>query len=75
MVCGVLQTFKEAQDISTAAGSFFIVFARPSDAVKFSLLLQSRLHQLAQEACVPPLDRIGIRLTSPQTGNRVAHGL
>ena len=58
----VLHTFKEAQEISTAGGSFFVVFARPSDAVKFSLLLQLRLRQLAQETGVPLLDSIGIHV-------------
>ena len=58
----VLQTFKEAQEISTAGDSFFIVFARPSDAVTFSLVVQSRLRQLVQKTGVPLLDRIGIHV-------------
>ena len=39
----LLKGFGEAEEISTAGDSFFIVFARPSDALRFALLLQSRL--------------------------------
>jgi class 3 adenylate cyclase len=35
--------FPEAEEISTAGDSFFLVFAKPSEAVKFALLLQARL--------------------------------
>src|SRR5207237_3531150 len=35
----VLAGFPEGEEIDTAGDSFFIVFAKPSDAVKFSLLV------------------------------------
>lgn len=43
----VLGQFRDAQEISTAGDSFFLVFAKPSDAVRFALLAQSRLRELA----------------------------
>jgi hypothetical protein len=41
---------------------FFIVFVKPSDAVRFALLLQNRLRALAQSAAQPLPDRIGIHI-------------
>src|SRR5688572_18797625 len=35
-----LKRFPEGEEISTAGDSFFLVFAKPSEAVKFALLLQ-----------------------------------
>jgi class 3 adenylate cyclase len=35
----ILAGFPEGQEIETAGDSFFLVFAKPSDAAKFSLLL------------------------------------
>src|SRR5665213_1689601 len=43
LVRDILGLFKEGEEIGTAGDSFFIVFAKPSDAVRFSLMLQSRL--------------------------------
>ncbi|MBM3837700.1 MAG: hypothetical protein FJ398_07005 [Verrucomicrobia bacterium] len=57
-----LGQFNEAEEIKTAGDSFFIIFAKPSDAVKFSLLLQSRLRSLAKTAPAPVFDRIGIHV-------------
>lgn len=45
LVRDTLHAFDEGEEISTAGDSFFLVFTRPSDAVKFSLLLQHRLRQ------------------------------
>lgn len=58
----LLGEFVEAEEISTAGDSFFVVFARPSDALRFALLLQSRLRALARESGVPVLDRVGIHV-------------
>ncbi len=44
----LLRQFAEAEEISTAGDSFFLVFARPSDAVRFALLLHARNRALAQ---------------------------
>ena len=58
-----LRGFAEAAEISTAGDSFFIVFAKPSDAVKFSLLLQSALRSHSAPDGRPKIaDRIGIHL-------------
>src|SRR5262249_25376589 len=62
VVRGILQEFEEGEEISTAGDSFFIVFTRPSDAVAFSLLLQSKLRALAGVCKRPIQDRIGIHL-------------
>jgi len=43
----ILGQFSEGEEIETAGDSFFIVFTKPSDAVKFSLLVQARLRALS----------------------------
>src|SRR5512136_1158963 len=43
IVRDTLKVFTEAQEISTSGDSFFIVFVKPSDAVRFALLLQRKL--------------------------------
>src|SRR2546422_792953 len=58
----ILAGFPEGQEIETAGDSFFLVFAKPSDAAKFSLLLQSRLRTLDKERTVLVSDRIGIHV-------------
>ena len=45
----ILSRFDKAQEIATAGDSFFIVFARPSEAVKFALFVQSSLRQLTAQ--------------------------
>ena len=62
LVREILCTFPEAEEISTAGDSFFVVFAKPSEAVKFALLLHARLRALAQETAQPVSDRIGIHV-------------
>ena len=62
LVREVLAGFDEGEEISTAGDSFFIVFTRPSDAVKFSLFLQSRLRQLSAEVRHEIADRIGVHV-------------
>ena len=54
LVRDILSQFKEAEEISTAGDSFFIVFVKPSDAVRFALLLQSKLRALAPANVRPP---------------------
>lgn len=58
----LLSHFKESEEIETAGDSFFIVFARPSDAVRFGLLLQSKLRDFEQKAGYAVPDRIGIHV-------------
>lgn len=58
----ILAGFAEAEEIGTAGDEFFIVFSKPSDAVRFSLLLQSAMRALAARSSAPVLDRIGIHV-------------
>lgn len=62
LVRGLLGEFPEAAEISTAGDSFFLVFARPSDAVLFALRLQKALRDSARPNEAPLRDRIGIHL-------------
>jgi class 3 adenylate cyclase len=57
-----LTRFAEAEEIETAGDSFFCVFAKPSDAAHFALLVQRRTRELARESGIPVLDRIGIHV-------------
>jgi class 3 adenylate cyclase/tetratricopeptide (TPR) repeat protein len=58
----VLCQFSEGEEINVAGDCFFIVFTKPSDAVKFSLLVQARLRAFSAEVGRPLLDRIGIHV-------------
>jgi class 3 adenylate cyclase len=58
----LLNQFRQAEEISTAGDSFFLVFANPSDGVRFALLLQSRLCRFNQGRSVPLQDRVGLHL-------------
>jgi class 3 adenylate cyclase len=58
----LLGQFPEGEEIDTAGDSFFIVFAKPSDAVKFSLQVQAKLRALARETGATVFDRIGIHV-------------
>lgn len=51
-----------AEEIETAGDSFLVSFPKPSDAVRFALVLQARLRLLNQGHLVPLRDRIGIHL-------------
>ena len=62
LVREILSRFPEGEEIGTAGDSFFIVFAKPSDAVQFSLLLQSKLRVLSNGKTRPLLDRIGVHI-------------
>ena len=56
----VLAGFPEGLEISTAGDSFFIVFKRPSDAVRFSLFLQARVRASSAEILHGIALRIGV---------------
>jgi len=58
----ILSQFSEGEEINVAGDTFFIVFTKPSDAVIFSLLVQTRLRALSAEVGRPVLDRIGIHV-------------
>ena len=58
----ILSRFNEGEEIETAGDAFFIVFAKPSDAVKFSLLAQAKLRALAGTTGHSIFDRIGIHV-------------
>jgi len=62
LVREVLAGFADAEEIETAGDSFLLVFAKPSDAVRFALILQTRLRALAQEIGKVLSDRVGIHL-------------
>ena len=57
-----LGRFAEAEEIDTAGDSFFCVFAKPSDAAHFALIVQRGMRDLARETGFPVLDRIGIHV-------------
>ena len=57
----LLKRFPEAEEIGTAGDSFFIVFAKPSDAVRFSLLAQHESRDSGREMTAIR-DRIGIHV-------------
>jgi serine/threonine protein kinase/class 3 adenylate cyclase len=56
-----LNSFPGSEEIETAGDSFFLVFAKPSDAARFALLVQSRLRIFAQNGHSVQ-DRIGIHV-------------
>jgi WD40 repeat protein/class 3 adenylate cyclase len=58
----LLAQFPEGEDVETAGDSFFLIFTKPSDAVRFALLWQHRVRALARETGKPLLDRIGIHV-------------
>jgi class 3 adenylate cyclase/tetratricopeptide (TPR) repeat protein/tRNA A-37 threonylcarbamoyl transferase component Bud32 len=58
----ILAGFADAEEIGTSGDSFFMVFAKPSDAVHFALLAQRAVRDLARETGQPVLDRIGIHV-------------
>ena len=62
LVRDLVRRTSEAEEIETAGDSFLLVFARPSDAVKFALLLQAQVRVLVQERKVALANRIGIHV-------------
>ncbi|MBE7561200.1 protein kinase, partial [bacterium] len=61
LVRAVLGEFREAEEISTAGDSFFVVFIRPSDAVRFALRLLARLRARGDQPA-PILVRVGLHM-------------
>jgi WD40 repeat protein/class 3 adenylate cyclase/tRNA A-37 threonylcarbamoyl transferase component Bud32 len=62
LVRELLRRFQGGAEIETAGDSFLILFAKPSDAVRFGLLLHARLRAVNQGAAVRLEDRIGIHV-------------
>jgi WD40 repeat protein/serine/threonine protein kinase/class 3 adenylate cyclase len=62
LIRDILGSFNEAQEVSTAGDSFFIVFVKPSDAVRFALRVQNALRSVSKEARAALRVRIGIHL-------------
>jgi serine/threonine protein kinase/class 3 adenylate cyclase len=58
----LLSGFTDGEEIGTAGDSFFVVFARPSDAVRFALLLHAGDRELCRTAPQPLTTRIGIHV-------------
>jgi tetratricopeptide (TPR) repeat protein/class 3 adenylate cyclase/tRNA A-37 threonylcarbamoyl transferase component Bud32 len=56
----LLKGFAEGKEIDTAGDSFFIVFVKPSDGVKFALLVQAAMRRLAAEVGQKLALRIGL---------------
>ena len=62
LVRSTLAEFSGAAEINGAGDSFFLVFSKPSDAVRFALLLQHRLRTLAGPDQPALHDRVGIHV-------------
>src|SRR5215831_17350892 len=62
LVRELLRRTVDAEEIETAGDSFLLLFARPSDAVKFALLLEQQTGALAKERKVTLAVRIGIHV-------------
>ena len=62
LVRQLLTTYPGAEEIETAGDSFLLSFSKPSDAVRFALVLQRRLRGLNREDATPLQERIGIHL-------------
>jgi serine/threonine protein kinase/class 3 adenylate cyclase/tetratricopeptide (TPR) repeat protein len=58
----LLAAFPDAEEVDKTGDSYFAIFARPSDAVRFALLLQSRLRRLGEEHGHAVMDRVGIHV-------------
>lgn len=57
-----LRSIPHGEEIETAGDSFLLVFATPSDAVQFALVVQARLRSLGGVVGAQGLDRIGIHV-------------
>ena len=66
----LLAGFPEAEEVDKTGDSYFAIFARPSDAVRFALLLQSRLRRLGKEHGHVVMDRVGITSAKCWSGVR-----
>jgi WD40 repeat protein/class 3 adenylate cyclase len=54
--------FPESEEIETAGDSFLLVFARPSEAVEFALVVQTELESWSQARGIALRQRVGIHL-------------
>jgi len=52
----------EGEEIETAGDSFLLVFPKPSDAVRFALLVQAQLRSFSEASRLSVQERIGIHL-------------
>jgi class 3 adenylate cyclase len=79
LVRELLRSFSEAEEISTAGDSFLLVFAKPSDALRFALQLQSRLRAFNESRPVAVEDRVGLHMgevvIEDREGKRDVHGM
>lgn len=66
-----LRQFPEGEEIETAGDSFLLIFATPSDAVKFALLLHASLRRLQGPNDSSALERIGIHVGEVLLGSDV----
>ncbi len=62
LVRSTLAEFSGAAEINGAGDSFFLVFAKPSDAARFALLLQHRMRALTEPGQPALRDRVGIHV-------------
>lgn len=58
----LLKSIPGGEEINTQGDSFFLVFVKPSDAVKFALLLQSQLRAAVAKGGYPLYDRVGVHV-------------
>jgi class 3 adenylate cyclase len=69
----VLADSMSGEEVSTAGDSFFLVFASPSDAVRFALQLQARLRVGPGQGFII-YDRVGIHVGEVFMSNEVVAG-
>ncbi len=62
LVRQTLARFPDGEEIERAGDSFFLVFAKPSDALRFALTLQAELRRFSREANRLVTDRVGIHV-------------
>ncbi len=62
LVRQLLATCAGAEEIETAGDSFLLSFSKPSDAVRFALVLPGRLRAMSQGQATPLQVRIGVHL-------------
>jgi class 3 adenylate cyclase len=58
----ILKSIPGGEEINTQGDSFFLVFVKPSDAVKFALLLQAQLRSAVKKGGYPLYDRVGVHV-------------
>jgi CHASE2 domain-containing sensor protein/class 3 adenylate cyclase/tRNA A-37 threonylcarbamoyl transferase component Bud32 len=66
----LLKEFPDGKEIDRAGDSFFIVFVKPSDGVKFALSVQAAMRRLSAEAGHRIVVRIGIHAGEVFIGER-----